>query len=359
MERILRFARALGVMCVVSAGVWGQQRPYPIPVVPPGKGPYEFAPGYQTPWDKIKMQVTEKLAPNLYALHGSAGLDPAHPDGAGGRVAVLFGSDGVLMVDTEDPQLASKTLDAIRTFTSAPIKVVVNSHIHPDHTGGNAFFAKQGAVIFAQENLRDEMLSRSGNAARDLDPAGVPTATYRYTSPGTPAVTIHMDGETVDFIPMMPSHTAGDTIVRFNQANVIYIEDFYRNFGYPFADQANGGSIKGMLEAVDLIERIAGPDTTLVPGHGTLVTKKDLLSYRAMLVDILAKVRDLRNQGRSLEEVLAANLTAPYDATTLGDTQQSKDRFITEVYDELGDLPPVVNGVRKMPRGAGARTNSR
>jgi cyclase len=159
-----------------------------------------------------------------------------------------------------------------------------------------------------------------------------------------------MNNETVDFIPMMPSHTAGDTIVRFRNANVIYIEDFYRNFGYPFADQANGGSINGMLEAIDLIEKIAGPDTTLVPGHGTLVKKKDLLAYRAMLVDIRAKVKTLRDQGKSLKEVLAANLTAPYDNTTLGDTQQSKDRFITEVYDEVKDFPPIVDGKRTMPR---------
>ena len=336
----------------VSTGAWAQEPGYPITVVPPGKGPYHFAQGYQTPWDKIEMLVTEKLAPNLYSLHGSAGLDPSHPDAAGGRVVVLFGSDGVLMVDTEDPQLATKTLDTIRTFTSAPIKIVVNSHIHPDHTGGNGFFAKQGAVIFSQENLRDEMLSPpgQGNANRALDPAGIPTSTYRYVSPGAPAVTIHMNGETVDFIPMMPSHTAGDTIVRFNKANVIYIEDFYRNFGYPFADQANGGSIKGMIEAVDLIEKLAGPEPTLVPGHGTLVRKKDLLGYRAMLVDILGKVQKVRDTGKSLDEVLAADLTAPYDATTLGDTKQSKDRFITEVYDEVKDFPAVVNGERKMPR---------
>lgn len=345
----------LTALCVVSAGAWAQEHGYPAILVPPGKGPYEFPAGYQTPWDKIQMLVTEKLAPNLYSVHGSAGLDPTHPDGAGGRVAVLFGADGVLMVDTEDPQLASKTLDTIRTFTNAPIKAVVNSHIHPDHTGGNAFFAKQGAVIFAQENLRDEMLHPPGNAGRTPDPLGVPSATYRYSSPGVPAVTLHMDGETVDFIPMMPSHTAGDTIVRFHNANVIYIEDFYRNFGYPFADQANGGSIKGMIEAIDLIEKVAGPDTTLVPGHGTLVTKKDPLGYRAMLVDILAKVQMLRDQGKSLQEVLTANLTAPYDATTLGDTKQSKDRFITEVYDELKDFPPVVNGVRQMPRRAAGR----
>jgi cyclase len=340
---------------LAAATVWAQEPGYPITVVPPGKGPYQFPQGYQTPWDKIEMLVTEKLAPNLYSVHGSAGLDPTHPDGAGGRAAVLFGSDGVLMVDTEEPQLASKTLDTIRTFTNAPIKVVVNSHIHPDHTGGNAIFAKQGAVIFSQENLRDEMLNppSQGGAGGARDPGGVPTVTYKYGSPGAPAVSIHMNGETVDFIPMMPSHTAGDTIVRFNKANVIYIEDFYRNFGYPFADQANGGSIKGMIEAVDLIQKLAGPDTTLVPGHGTLVKPKDLLGYRAMLVEILGKVQKLRDQGKSLDEVLAANLTAPYDAATLGDTKQSKDRFITEVYDEVKDFPPVVNGERKMPRRAG------
>jgi cyclase len=345
----------LWIVAAVSARVWAQGPAYPITVVAPGKGPYQFPQGYQTPWDKIEMVVTEKLAPNLYSLHGSAGLDPAHPDAAGGRVVVLFGADGVLMVDTEDPQLAAKTLDTIRTFTSAPIKIVVNSHIHSDHTGGNAFFARQGAVVFSQENLRDEMLRPPGqsNAGGAPDPAGVPTATYRYGSPGAPAVTIHMDGETVDFIPMMPSHTAGDTIVRFNQANVIYIEDFYRNFGYPFADQANGGSIKGMIEAVDLIQELAGADTTLVPGHGTLVKKTDLLSYRAMLVEISGKVQKLRDAGKSLDEVLAENLTAPYDATTLGDTKQSKDRFITEVYDEVKDFPPVVNGERNMPRRTG------
>ena len=352
-----RGARFLAVITVLlSASGWAQSASYPITLIPPGKGPFDFPKGYQTPWDKIQIFVTEKMAPNLYILHGSAGLDPAHPEGSGGRVAVLFGSDGVLMVDTGNKPVAGKTLKTIRSFTNAPIRIVVNSHIHPDHTGGNEFFGKQGALIYAQENLREEMINppARGNRVPPPDPAGVPVVTYRYSTPGVPAVTIHMDGETVDFIPMMPSHTAGDTIVRFNKANAIYIEDFYRNFGYPFADQANGGSIKGMLEAIDLIEKIAGPDTTLIPGHGTLVKKKDLLPYRNMLVDILDKVQKLREEGKSLDEVLAANLTAPYDAATEGDTQQSKDRFITEVYDEVKDFPPVVDGKRQMPR-RGAR----
>jgi hypothetical protein len=111
-----------------------------------------------------------------------------------------------------------------------------------------------------------------------------------------------------------------------------------------------------MISAIDLIENLAGPETTLIPGHGTLVKKKDLLGYRAMLVDILAKVKRLRDEGKSLDEILAANLTAPYDAKTAGDTKQSKDRFITEVYDEMGNFPPLVDGKRQMSaRSAGRK----
>src|ERR1700693_4912730 len=118
----------LWIVAAVSSRVGAQEPGYPITVVPPGKGPYQFPQGYQTPWDKIEMLVTEKLAPNLYSQPDTAGLGAAHPDAAGGRVAVLFGSDGVLMVDSQDPQLAAKTLDTIRTFTNASIKIVVNSH---------------------------------------------------------------------------------------------------------------------------------------------------------------------------------------------------------------------------------------
>jgi cyclase len=344
------------VLAGISAGVSTEDAHYPITVIAPGKGPFSFPEGYQTPWDRIEIRVTEKMSPNLFVLHGSEGLDPAHPDASGGRAMVLFGPDGILMVDTQNRQVAEKTLKAIRSFTDAPFRVLVNTHIHSDHTGANAFFAKQGALVYSQENLRDEMLRpparANGQPAPAPEMAGIPAATYRYNraTPGEPAVTFVMNGETVDFIPMMPSHTAGDTIVRFRKANAIYIEDFYRNFGYPFADQANGGSINGMLDAIDLIEKVAGPDTTLIPGHGTLVRKKDLLAYRAMLVDVLAAVKTLRDQGKSLKDVLAANLTAPYDKTTLGDTQQSKDRFITEVFDEVRDFPPIVDGKRTMPR---------
>jgi cyclase len=354
---IKRALLLLGVAALtyLPAPSGAQEAGYPIELIAPGKGPFTFAPGYETPWDKIQIMVTAKMSPNLFVIHGSEALDPAHPDASGGRVMALFGPDGVLMVDTQNRQVGEKTLQTIRSFSTAPIRVVVNTHIHGDHTGANALFAKQGALIYAQENLRNEMLRppprANGQPAPGPDMAAVPVVTYNYSAStsGQPAVTFNMNGETVDFIPMMPSHTAGDTIVRFRKANVIYIEDFYRNFGYPFADQANGGSIRGMLDAIDLIEKLADAKTTLVPGHGTLVKKPDLLPYRAMLVDIMAKVKGLREQGKSLKDVLAANLTAPYDKTTLGDTQQSKDRFITEAYDEVKDFPPIVEGKRAMP----------
>src|SRR5947209_6377073 len=167
-----------------SAMVWAQRVEYPITLIPPGKGPYTFPAGYQTPWDKIEIMVTAKMSPNLFVLHGSEGLDPAHPDASGGRAMALFGPDGVLMVDTENRQVAEKTLATIRSFTDAPIKVVVNTHIHPDHTGANAFFAKQGALIFSQDNLRAQMLRppprANGQPAPAPDIAGVPVGIYSY-----------------------------------------------------------------------------------------------------------------------------------------------------------------------------------
>jgi cyclase len=348
MLKRLRLLPAAGIIAAVCAAPAGAQLPgYPITVIPPG---------YETPWERIEIRVVEKMSPNLFVLHGSHDLDRAHPDASGGRVLALFGPDGVLLVDTQNAQVAEKTLAALRSFTEEPIRILVNTHIHSDHTGANAFFARQGALIYAQENLRNEMLRPAPRADGTPRPApeqeAIPTGTYEYNpaTAGEPALTFHMNGEIVDFIPMMPSHTAGDTIVRFRNANVIYIEDFYRNFGYPFADQANGGTIEGMLDAVDLIERLADDETTLVPGHGTLVHKRDLLPYRAMLVDVLARVAELRAQGRSLDDVLAADLTAPYDAQTLGDSRESRERFITEAYHEAGGLPEIIDGKRAMPR---------
>src|ERR1700692_3952607 len=188
---LLLFAAA-AALTALSAMARAQGTQYPITIIPIGRGPYTFPEGYQTPWDKIEIMVTEKISPNLFVLHGSPGLDPAHPDASGGRALALFGPDGVLLVDTENRQVAEKTLKAIRSFTDAPIKVLVNSHIHSDHTGANAFFARQGALIFSQENLQSEMLRpparANGQPAPTPDMASIPVGIYNYNpaAPGQP-----------------------------------------------------------------------------------------------------------------------------------------------------------------------------
>src|SRR4051794_38093154 len=211
-RRALLLLLCLAALVSMPARVSVQEPGFPVEITPPGKGPYTFPAGYETPWDKIQITVTAKMSPNLFVLHGSEGLDPAHPEASGGRAMALFGPDGVLMVDTENRQVAAKTLKAIRSFTDAPIKVLVNTHIHGDHTGANAFFSKQGALIYAQENLRNEMLSpparANGQPAPAPDMASIPVGIYNYNpaAPGQPGITFEMNGETVDFIPMMPSH---------------------------------------------------------------------------------------------------------------------------------------------------------
>src|SRR5262245_59186730 len=127
----------LAALAVMPAAVRTQEAGYPIEVIAPGKGPFTFPNGYQTPWEKIQIMVTSKMSPNLFVLHGSEGLDPGHPDASGGRAMALFGPDGVLLVDTENRQVADKTLAAIRSFTTAPIRILVNTHVHSDHTGAN------------------------------------------------------------------------------------------------------------------------------------------------------------------------------------------------------------------------------
>jgi glyoxylase-like metal-dependent hydrolase (beta-lactamase superfamily II) len=279
--------------------------------------------------------VTEKLAPNVYMLTGSAGLDPSHDDAAGGRIGVLAGSDGVLMIDSQYAQLGDKVLAAIRRISNEPIRYLVNTHIHRDHTAGNAFFAKQGAVIFAREEMRDGMvrLSKSPNANTNpvANPAGFPVVTYGMGEP----IKIYMNDEVVHFIPIRAAHTGGDTNIKFERANVLFIGDFYRNYGYPFIDIDNGGSLKGMLEGLDATMKAADANTTLVPGHGTLIKRDDIIPYRDMILAVQDKVQQMIAQGKTLQDVLAANITAPYDAKVAGGTATSATRFITAVYREL------------------------
>ena len=292
--------------------------------------------------DYAKIEIlTEKIAPNLYMLSGSAGADPGHEDAAGGRIGILAGPDGIFMVDAQYAQITDKVAAAIRKISTGPIRFLVNTHVHPDHTAGNANFVRMGALLFAREDLREEMLhppARPGaaNAAPAADPARLPVVTYGLGDP----VKLRLNGETVDLIAVRAAHTGGDTMIRFESADVIMIGDFYRNYGYPFIDTNNGGTLNGALEALDLTMKLAGPNTRLIPGHGSIIHRGDIVPYRDMILDVQAKVQKMIGEGKSEGEVLAAKVTAPYDAKVPGGLSPagagtSADRFVSMVYSQL------------------------
>ena len=293
-----------------------------------------------TDFGKIEF-TAKKITPNLYMVSGSPNVDVNHPDAAGGLVGVLAGPDGIFMVDAQYAQVSDKLLATIKKISSEPIRFMANTHIHGDHTAGNPFFGKMGVVIFAREELREQMVHPprlgNGNPAPARDPAGYPVVTYGMGAP----VKLHMNGEVIDLIPVRAAHTAGDTMIRFENANVIMIGDFYRNYGYPFIDRANGGTLNGMLEGCDQLMKVAGPDTTLIPGHGTWIKRTDLVPYADMIKSVRDKVQQLIAQGKNEKEVVAAKLTASWDAKTAGGLGAagaditSADRFVSEVYQEL------------------------
>jgi cyclase len=294
--------------------------------------------------DYAKIEIlTEKMGPNLYMLSGSAGADPGHEDAAGGRIGLLAGPDGIFMVDAQYAQITDKVVAAIRKISLEPIRFLVNTHVHPDHTAGNANFVKMGALLLAREELREEMLRPAArpaapgkNPAPAADPARLPVVTYGMGDP----VKLRMNGEIVDLIPVRAAHTGGDTMIRFENADVIMIGDFYRNYGYPFIDTNNGGTLKGALEALDATMKLAGPNTRLIPGHGTVINRTDIVPYRDMILAVQTKVQQMINQGKSEQEVLAAKVTAPYDAKVPGGLSPagagtSADRFVSMVYSQL------------------------
>jgi glyoxylase-like metal-dependent hydrolase (beta-lactamase superfamily II) len=287
-----------------------------------------------TDYSKIQLRIT-RLAPALFLITGSPNVDVNHPDAAGGAVGVLTGPDGTFLVDSQYAQISDKLLATVKTISDGPIRFLVNTHIHPDHTAGNAFFGKLGATIFSRDQLRGRMIDRPAGAnAPARDPAGVPTVTYDQP------VQLHLNGEVVHLIPIRAAHTDGDTIVRFERADAIFIGDFYRAYGYPFIDRNNGGTLKGMLDGIDMLMTLAGPTTRLVPGHGAVTTRAALVPYRNMMIAVRDKVEEMIRQNKTEQEVLAAKLTAPFDARTpgadlrLGPTT-SADRFVSAVYAEL------------------------
>jgi len=275
----------------------------------------------QTDFSQVQIKTT-KIAGNFYTLEGQ-----------GGTIGVLAGPDGVFMVDAQFAPLGEKIVAAIKQISDGRIRFLVNTHVHGDHTGGNEHIAKQGAAILARENLRARLLKptpqANGQPGTPAPPLALPILTY------DAPMLIHMNGEDVQLVPVPVAHTDGDTMVYFPNANVIMTGDFYRSTGYPNIDRANGGTMNGMLAGFDAIVKLGRPDTRVIPGHGAIVDKAAVTAHKQMMAAVRDKVAALVRQNKSQEEVVAAKVTAEFDARVTGATPQTADRFVTQLYQEL------------------------
>lgn len=278
-----------------------------------GQTPAPAAPAPQQDFSKVEIKTT-KLFDNFYTLEGS-----------GGTIGILTGADGVFMVDTQYAQLTDKLMAAIRQVSDGRVRFMVNTHVHPDHTGGNENFAKLGAVLLSSDQLR----TRLAGGARPA-PAGA-LATITYDGP----VTFHLNGEDVQLIRVRTAHTDGDTMVKFVKADVIMTGDFYRQIGYPFPDRNSGGTVQGLIDGLKQLADAAGTGTKIVPGHGTVVNKTDVLAHRDMAIAIRDKVAALVKQGKTADEIVASKPTSDYDAKVPQGATTS-ERFIRAIVAEAG-----------------------
>jgi cyclase len=264
---------------------------------------------------------TTKIADNFHMLEGQ-----------GGQIGVLSGPDGVFMVDSQFAPLTEKIVAAIKVITPNPIRYLVNTHVHPDHTGGNENFGKLGVTILSRDQLRHRLANpapaANGAPGTPAPAAALPKVTYDQK------VTLNLNGEVIELIPIRNAHTDGDTLVRFVKADILMPGDYYRSAGYPNIDRANGGSLNGMLDGLALTVALAGPNTKIIPGHGAIVDRTAVVAHRDLMLALRDRVAAQIKQGRTLEQVTAAKLTAEFDSkvVTPGTTG---DRFIGQLYAEL------------------------
>lgn len=279
------------------------------------------------PIDFSQVEFTStKISDRLYIVqgHGST-MQPT-------AMGVLAGKDGLLLVDDEYAALSTKLEAAIKQISSEPVRFLVNTHVHLDHTGGNEVFGTEGALIFSRDELRDRLIHPRVAADGKIPPPAPPPALPVVTYQGR--VTIHTDEEEVELIAIPHAHTDGDTLVYFHKANVLMTGDFYRSIQYPNIDRVNGGSLQGLLDGLGFVIGLAGPDTKIVPGHGPIVGRAEVIAHRDMVLAVRDRVAALLVEGKTLDEVLAARPTQDFDSK-VPNASQRRDGFVTQVYLEL------------------------
>ena len=276
-----------------------------------------------TDFSKVEIKTTD-LGNKTYMLQGQ-----------GGNITVAVGTDGIIMVDSEFAPLHDKIKAGIEKLSPQPIKYLIDTHYHRDHTGGNAAFHKDGAIIVAQDNIRTRLAAGTtngltGNKTAPVAADALPTETYFGGSK-----TVEVGGRKAMLTHVYNAHTDGDTWVYFADANVLDTGDTFTNTGhYNTIDFANGGDIRGLIRAVDAYLKVSNDNTKIVPGHGSLAKKADLVAWREMLVTSRDRVRKLVDEGQSEQQVLAEKPLADLDKKWAANDQQAQN-WLRMVYNSF------------------------
>jgi glyoxylase-like metal-dependent hydrolase (beta-lactamase superfamily II) len=253
--------------------------------------------------------------------------------GAGANVVAWTGSDGLLVVDTGNVASAPQLFEALAKVSPGPVRLVVNTHWHPDHVGGNAALRRAGAEIIAHDDTRARMTSRQLMSPYEVEvPAAPRDALPIVTFDDT--LSLHLNGTRVLLVHVPAAHTDGDLVVWWESANVVHLGDAYYAGEYPAIDVANGGSLAGTVAAIETTLSRTDARTVIVPGHGPVSNRGELMAYRDMLVAVGKRVRELVEQGNSLDEVLAARPTEAFDER-YGQAGIGAERFVRLLYADL------------------------
>jgi glyoxylase-like metal-dependent hydrolase (beta-lactamase superfamily II) len=306
-------AVATTILCL-AGGAIAQQQPPATPAAPP---PVDFS--------KVEIKTTD-LGDNVYMLEGQ-----------GGNITVAVAQNGIIMVDGQYAPLHDKIKAAIATLSNLPIKYLINTHYHGDHTGGNELFARDGVTIVAQDNVKKRLEAGTTNgltgAKTPPAPQGaLPSDTYTNFSK------IRLPGRVADLKHIANAHTDGDTYVWFKTANVLATGDTLRNGSYPNIDFANGGNIRGMIAATDAYLKLTNAKSRIVPGHGPVADKAALTEYRTMLVTARDRMEKLVKDGKSEDDVVAAKPFADLDKKW-APTELASTNFIRVVWHSIADKP--------------------
>ncbi len=279
----------------------------------------------QQDFSKVQIKVT-KVSGNIYVLEGE-----------GGNIAASVGEDGIVIVDDQFAPLADRIQAALKNLgvTDKPVRFVINTHYHGDHTGGNAPFSTAGSTVIAQDNVRKRMeaggaAGNGGSIKMDVPPAAkaaLPVITFAQD------VTVHLNGEDIRALHFPAGHTDGDAIIFFPKNNVVHMGDDFVRYGFPFIDVVSGGSVQGMIAAMEKVTTQLPPDVKVIPGHGALSNLDDVRAFTKMLKDTSAAVQNAIGEHKTVEQMKQEKILEPWKKWS-GDFLDS-DKFIETLYNSL------------------------